>query len=35
MPTFIIFKDAEKVKEIVGANPKALEAAIESVVSST
>ncbi|PSS16628.1 hypothetical protein M430DRAFT_28390 [Amorphotheca resinae ATCC 22711] len=35
MPTFIIFKDAEKVNEIVGANPKALEAAIESAVSST
>ncbi|TVY73551.1 Thioredoxin [Lachnellula suecica] len=29
MPTFLIFKDAEKVEEVVGANPKALRAAIE------
>ncbi|KUJ16526.1 putative thioredoxin, partial [Mollisia scopiformis] len=28
MPTFIVFKDGEKVKEVVGANPKALQAAI-------
>lgn len=28
MPTFLIFKDGEKVSEVVGANPKALEAAI-------
>lgn len=28
MPTFLIFKDGEKVGEVVGANPKALEAAI-------
>ncbi|OCK78861.1 thioredoxin [Lepidopterella palustris CBS 459.81] len=28
MPTFILFKDGEKVAEVVGANPKALEAAI-------
>jgi len=30
MPTFLIFKNEEKVQEIVGANPKALLAAIES-----
>jgi thioredoxin 1 len=29
MPTFIIFKDGEKVSEIVGANPKAILAAAE------
>jgi len=29
MPTFILFKNGEKVKEVVGANPKALEAAIQ------
>jgi len=29
MPTFLIFKDGEKVHEVVGANPKALSAAIE------
>jgi len=29
MPTFLIFKDGEKVAEVVGANPKALQAAIE------
>jgi hypothetical protein len=28
MPTFLIFKDGEKVKEVVGANAKALDAAI-------
>lgn len=28
MPTFVIFKDGEKVGEVVGANPKALEAAV-------
>ena len=32
MPTFILFKDGEKVGEIVGANKKALEAAIEKEV---
>jgi thioredoxin 1 len=32
MPTFLIFKNEEKVQEIVGANPKALLAAIESAV---
>jgi thioredoxin 1 len=29
MPTFLIFKNGEKVAEIVGANPKSLLAAIE------
>ncbi|KAF2423565.1 Cop c 2-like protein [Tothia fuscella] len=29
MPTFLLFKNGEKVGEVVGANPKALEAAIE------
>ena len=28
MPTFVIFKNGEKVDEVVGANPKAIEAAI-------
>jgi len=32
MPTFLLFKDGEKVGEVVGANPKALEAAIKSNV---
>lgn len=32
MPTFLIFKNEEKIQEIVGANPKALLAAIESAV---
>lgn len=30
MPTFLLFKNGEKVAEVVGANPKALEAAIKS-----
>ena len=29
MPTFLIFKNGEKVGEVVGANPPALKAAIE------
>jgi len=29
MPTFLLFKNGEKVAEIVGANPAALEAAIK------
>ncbi|KAL1652209.1 thioredoxin trx1 [Diplodia intermedia] len=29
MPTFLLFKGGEKVGEVVGANPKALEAAIK------
>ena len=28
MPTFMLFKNGEKVGEVVGASPKALEAAI-------
>jgi thioredoxin 1 len=32
MPTFLIFKGEKKVAEIVGANPKALHAAIEKAV---
>ena len=35
MPTFLIFKNEEKIQEIVGANPKALLAAIESAVSGS
>lgn len=30
MPTFLLFKDGEKVGEVVGANPTALETAIKS-----
>ena len=30
MPTFLFYKDGEKVKEVVGANPKAIEAAIKA-----
>ncbi|KAF2871768.1 thioredoxin-like protein [Massariosphaeria phaeospora] len=30
MPTFLLFKNGEKVGEVVGANPKALEAAIKA-----
>lgn len=29
MPTFLLFKKGEKIGEVVGANPKALEAAIK------
>lgn len=29
MPTFLLFKKKEKIGEVVGANPKALEAAIK------
>ncbi|KAI9795671.1 MAG: Cytoplasmic thioredoxin isoenzyme 2 [Piccolia ochrophora] len=29
MPTFLLFRKGEKVAEVVGANPKALEAAIQ------
>ena len=32
MPTFLLFKDGEKVGEVVGANPSALEAAIKNNV---
>ena len=30
MPTFLLFKNGTKVAEVVGANPKALKAAIEN-----
>lgn len=30
MPTFLFFKDGEKVAEVVGANPKAIDAAIKA-----
>lgn len=33
MPTFIVFKGGEKVGEVVGANPKALLAAIQKHTS--
>ena len=34
MPTFMLFKDGEKVEEIVGANPKAIEAALNKHVKA-
>lgn len=34
MPTFIVFKDGEKVGEVVGANPRAVEAAIQKEVDA-
>ncbi|KAI9736441.1 MAG: hypothetical protein M1818_006175 [Claussenomyces sp. TS43310] len=33
MPTFIVFKNGEKVQEIVGANPQGLKVAIEKAIS--
>ena len=33
MPTFILFKNGDKIGEVVGANPKALDAAIKSAVA--
>lgn len=33
MPTFMLFKNGEKVQDIVGANPPALEAGIKSLVA--
>jgi len=30
MPTFLLFKNGERVKEVVGANDKALKAAVEA-----
>jgi thioredoxin 1 len=33
MPTFLLFKDGEKVNEVVGANPAALEAGIKALVA--
>jgi thiol-disulfide isomerase/thioredoxin len=32
MPTFVLFKDGEKVGDVVGANPKALETAIKNLI---
>ena len=32
MPTFLIFKNGEKIQEVVGANPKALLAGIQEAV---
>ena len=29
MPTFLVFKDGEKVEEVVGANEKAIRAAVD------
>jgi thioredoxin 1 len=34
MPTFMVYKNGEKVQEVVGANPKALEAAITAHASA-
>lgn len=34
MPTFLIFKGEEKIAEVVGANPKGLQAAIQKVVDA-
>ncbi|KAL5341663.1 thioredoxin [Aspergillus crustosus] len=33
MPTFMLFKDGEKVGDVVGANPPALEAGIKSLLA--
>ncbi|RAL14052.1 thioredoxin family protein [Aspergillus homomorphus CBS 101889] len=33
MPTFMLFKDGKKIKDIVGANPPALEAGIKSLIA--
>ncbi|KAL4742035.1 thioredoxin-like protein [Aspergillus similis] len=33
MPTFLLFKDGEKVNEVVGANPGALEAGVKALVA--
>jgi len=32
MPTFLLFKNGQKIAEVVGANPSALEGAIKSNV---
>lgn len=34
MPTFLMFRDGDKVDEVVGANPQALKAAIEKQLKS-
>jgi thioredoxin 1 len=34
MPTFILFKNGTKVAEVVGANPKALETAIQNNIDA-
>lgn len=34
MPTFMLFKGGKKIQEIVGANPAALKAAIETHVAA-
>ncbi len=34
MPTFLLFKDGKQLSEVVGANPKALEAAIKKGLST-
>ncbi|PWY84865.1 thioredoxin [Aspergillus heteromorphus CBS 117.55] len=33
MPTFILFKNGEKVSDVVGANPPALEAGIKALIA--
>ncbi len=32
MPTFLVFKNGKKIREVVGANPVALKSAIEAAV---
>ncbi|KAL4931596.1 thioredoxin family protein [Aspergillus undulatus] len=33
MPTFLLYKDGEKISDVVGANPPALEAGIKSLLA--
>ncbi|RAL06142.1 thioredoxin family protein [Aspergillus ibericus CBS 121593] len=33
MPTFLLFKDGQKVDEVVGANPKGLEVKVQSLLA--
>jgi thioredoxin 1 len=35
MPTIVLFKDGKKVTEVVGANQKAIEAAIKKIDTSS